>query len=125
MLFDIIVAALILLCGVAIYFALLGLVVLYNKISGENAGRRPQEPKAAAAEKEKGRLHTSRRHKKERPGTQDPLRFEHKQREEEFRRSMQQRDEEMLRELKQRREENLLAQQQEPPAENQVNSVIP
>jgi hypothetical protein len=35
MLFDIVVAALIILCGVAVYFALLGIIVLYNKLSSD------------------------------------------------------------------------------------------
>lgn len=134
MLFDIMVAILILLCGVAVYFALLGLIVLYNKFSAENVFNRPQESKIITAELEETkpdiqmdgkkkiplgklvqhikemRLPKPTRQKIEKPQTQDPLHLEHKKREEEFRFKMQQRNEELLRELKQRREESSLEQ---------------
>jgi hypothetical protein len=52
MLFDIVVAALIMVCGVAVYFALLGLIVLYNKVSAGNAFALPQESNIKTAELE-------------------------------------------------------------------------
>jgi len=155
MLFDIVVAALIMLCGVAVYFALLGFIVLYNKISAGNTFIDPQESIIITEEPEEARpgwfkryrvkiqlnklgLQLKKiqlgkfmqhimekrpqkplRHNKEKPVTLDPLRLEHKKREEEFRLKMQQRNEELLQELKQRREEGRLPQEQDATAESQ------
>jgi len=52
MLFDIVVAALIILCGVAVYFALLGLILLYNNISAGNTFALMQESNIKTAELE-------------------------------------------------------------------------
>lgn len=155
MLFDIAVAAFIMLCGVAVYFALLGLIILYNKISAGNTFTEPQksiiiteEPEEVRPDgferyKEKIQLnkltkqlkkiqlgkfvqhimekrpHKLLGNKNEKPEMDDPLRLEHKKREEEFRLKMQQRNEELLQELKQRREDSRLAQEQGAVAESQ------
>ncbi len=126
MLMDIIVTVMILLGGVVIYFALMGLIVFYNKHStGSLAAKTKQAEHEETLLTPKSRRNafsglkvklTAFRLKQPRrgddkPASSDPLKQQHKKYEEEFRRKMQQRDEDLLRELRQRREEKRNAEQ--------------
>lgn len=133
MLFDFLVAMLIILGGVALYYTLLGSLILYNKIVAGKDSSPSQMPPLVSTEAADEKSSSQNAPVKLAPIQQearqprfgqkksgsrqeimtsqnDPLRLEHKKREEEFRLKMQQRNEELLRELKQRREESQLEQ---------------
>ena len=133
MFFDFLVAMLIMLGGVALYYTLLGSLILYNKIvsgkdstpsqmpplvSTEAADEKSVSPyspvKLASIQQKARQLRFGQKKSESRQeivaNQDDPLQLEHKKREEEFRLKMQQRNEELLRELKQRREASSLEQ---------------